>query len=125
MDIRNEATLDSLTVAQFRLDSSFQITGRCFFLVGQITKGKIKQGQFMDLTMIGLNKKPKIEAVEFVRRRQDGKVWEDIGLGTNELSEEEKEFIKSKDSLAISFDIIREKTNLFTSTSKQETKIMR
>ena len=79
----NKTNLNTLTVAQFRFDSSFQLTGRCFFLLGQITKGEIKQGQFMDLTMLGLSKKPKIKAVEFVRKQQDGKVWEDIGLGTD------------------------------------------
>ena len=105
----NKTNLNTLTVAQFRFDSSFQLTGRCFFLLGQITKGEIKQGQFMDLTMLGLSKKPKIKAVEFVRKQQDGKVWEDIGLGTDELSEEEKEFIKGKNSLAIHFDIIKER----------------
>jgi hypothetical protein len=97
-----------LTVGQFKLQSSFQLTGRHFFLLGQITKGEIKQGQFMDLTMLGLNKKPKIEAIEFALKRQDEKVWEDIGLGTNELTEDEKEFIKSKGSFATPFDIVRE-----------------
>ena len=97
---------DNITVAQFRLDSAFQLTGRDFFLLGQITKGVIKQGEYMDLTMLGLNKKPKIKAVEFARRQQDGKVWEGIGLETDELSEDEKEFIKNQGSLSIPFDII-------------------
>ncbi|WP_073064142.1 hypothetical protein [Chryseobacterium oranimense] len=99
----------SLTVAQFKLENSVQITGRPFFLLGQITKGEIKQGQFMDLTILGINKKPKIEAIEFALKRQDGRVWEDIGLGTNELTEEEKEFIKNKGSFRIPFDIINER----------------
>lgn len=98
-----------LTVAQFNLKSSFQLTGRQFFLVGELTKGEIKQGQFMDLTIWGLNKKPKIEAIEYVLKRQDGNVWEDVGLGTTELTEEDKEFIKSKGSSARPFDIITER----------------
>ena len=98
-----------LTVAQFKLENSFQITGRHFFLLGQISKGEIKQGQYMDLTMLGLNKKPKIEAIEFALKKQDGKVLEDIALGTNELTEEEKEYIKSKGSFGIPFDIINER----------------
>lgn len=98
-----------LTVAQFKLESSFQLTGKYFFLLGQITKGEIKQGQFMDLTMLGLNKKPKIETIEFALKRQDGKVCEDIGLGTNELTEGEKEFIKSKGLFSNSFDIVKER----------------
>lgn len=95
-----------LTVAQFKLENSFQITDRYFFLLGQITKGEIKQGQFMDLTMLGLNKKPKIEAIEFALKRQDGKIWEDIGLGTNELTEEDKKYLKNMSSFTTPFDII-------------------
>ncbi|MCH5598637.1 hypothetical protein [Niabella ginsengisoli] len=98
-----------LIVGQFKLEYAFQITGRQFFIVGQIKKGEIKPGQFMDLTMLGLNKKPQIEAIEFALKRQDGKAWEDIGLGTNELTEVEKEFIKSKGSFETPFDIISER----------------
>lgn len=98
-----------LTVAQFKLNSSFQLTGRQFFLLGEITKGEIKHGQFMDLTMLGLNKKPKIEAIEFALKRQDGKVWEDIGLGTNELTEEDKLYLKNVGSFGTPFDIINER----------------
>ena len=98
-----------LTVAQFKLESSFQLTGRHFFLLGQITKGEIKQGQFMDLTMLGLNKRPKIEAIEFALKRQDGKVWEDIGLGTNDLTQEDKEYLKNIGSFGTPFDIIKER----------------
>ncbi len=97
-----------LTVAQFKLNGSFQLTGRLFFLIGQITKGEIKQGQIMDLTFLGLNKKPKIEAIEFALMRQDGKISEDVGLGTSELTEEDKEFIKVKGSCITPFDIIEE-----------------
>jgi hypothetical protein len=99
----------AITVAKFKLNASFQVKGGQFFLLGEITKGKIKQGQFMDLTILGLNKKPKIEAIEFALKRQDSKALEDIGLGTNELTEEEKEYIKSKSSLGTTFDIINER----------------
>lgn len=98
-----------VTVAQFKLEYSFQITDRQFFLIGQITKGEISPGQFIDLTILGLNKKPKIEAIEFSLKRQDGKVWEDIGLGTNELTEDEKEFIKNISSFGEPFDIISQR----------------
>lgn len=102
-------TWHDLTVAQFKLNNSFQLAGRQFFLLGEITKGEIKQGQFMDLTMLGLNKRPKIEAIEFALNRQDGKVWEDIGLGTNELTEEDKMFLKDIGSFGAPFDIIKER----------------
>ena len=97
-----------LTVAQFKLNDSFQLTGRLFFLLGQVTKGEIKQGQIIDLTILGLNKKPKIEAIEFALKRQDGKISEDVGLGTSELTEEDKEFIKVKGSFIIPLDIVEE-----------------
>lgn len=98
-----------LTVAQFKLTGSFELTGRYFFVLGQIKKGRIAKGNFIDLTVLGLNKKPKIEAIEFALQRKDGKVWEDIGLGTNELTEEDKQYIKDKGSFATPFDIISEK----------------
>ncbi len=98
----------NLTVAKFKLDCVFQITGRQFFLLGQIVQGEIKQGQFMDLTILGLNKKPKIYAIEFALKRQDGKVWEDIGLGTNDLTEKDKEYLKNISSFETPFDIISE-----------------
>ena len=102
-------TWHNLTVAQFKLDSSFQLPGRYFYLLGQIINGNIKQGQFMDLTMLGLNKKTKIEAIDFARRNENGKTWEDIGLGTNELTEQEKEHIGNKGSLGKLIDIITER----------------
>ncbi len=95
--------------AKFKLETSFQITGRQFFLLGQITKGEVKVGQFMDLTMLGLNRKPKIEAVEFALKRKNEVLREDIGLGTSELTEEEKEYIKGVGSFGTPFDIIVKK----------------
>ncbi|WP_199174569.1 hypothetical protein [Flavobacterium sp. 9] len=99
----------NLRVAQFKLNNSFQITGREFFLLGQVVKGEIKTGQFIDLTMLGLNKRPQIAVVEFALKREDGEVWEDIGLGTNELTEEDKEYLKSVGSFGTPFDIIYER----------------
>lgn len=99
-------------VAQFKLDYVFQITGRQFFLFGQIVKGEIKEGQLMDLTTLGLNKKPTIKSIEFALKRQDGKAWEDIGLGTDELTEEDKQYLKNMDPFEISFDIINEESNV-------------
>lgn len=63
----------------------------------------------MDLTMLGLNKRPKIVAIESAIKRQDEKVLEDIALGTNELTEEEKEFITSIGSFGTPFDILSER----------------
>lgn len=96
-----------LTVGQFKLDSCFQLTGRHFFLLGKVTKGEIKQGQFMDLTMLGLNKHAKIEVIGSALKRQNGEVWEDIGLGTNDLIEEDKEYLKKLGAFGTPFDIIK------------------
>ncbi|WP_338814758.1 hypothetical protein V9L05_05905 [Bernardetia sp. Wsw4-3y2] len=96
----------NLIVAKFKLNRSFQLIDRPFFLLGEITKGEVKQGQFMDLRMLGLNKTPKIEAVEFAFKRQDGENYNEIGLGTNELTEEDKEYLKNVGSFGTPFDII-------------------
>ena len=63
----------------------------------------------MDLTILGLNKKPKIETVEFTRKQLEEKVWEDIGLGTNELTEEDKQYLINFGPFGITFDIINER----------------
>lgn len=99
-----------ITIAQFKLDSAFQLTGKQFFLLGTIVKGDIKKGQFIDLTMLGLNKKPKIETIELALKRKNGKIREDIALGTNELTEDEKEFIKNKGSFGTPIDIINDRS---------------
>lgn len=96
-----------LTLAQFKLNSSVQIAGRPFFLLGQITQGEIKQGQFMDMTMLGLNKRPKIEIIKYGLKREHGKVWEDIGLGTLDLTEEYKAYLIKASSFMTPFDIIK------------------
>jgi hypothetical protein len=95
-------------VAQFKLNRVFQITGRQFFLIGQIVKGEVKEGQLMDLTVLGLNKKLKIKSIEFALKKQDGKAWEDIGLGTDELTEEDKQHLKNRNSFEILFDILND-----------------
>jgi len=98
-----------LTVGEFKLNSSFQPTGSHFFLLGQIIKGEIKHGYFVDLTMLGLNVKTEIKAIEFVLKREDGTTWEEIAIGTDELTEEEKEYISGIGSFGAPFDIIKER----------------
>ncbi|WP_284460953.1 hypothetical protein [Chryseobacterium sp.] len=98
----------NLTAAQFKMTSSFQLTGRLFFLLGQIIKGEIKKGQRMDLRILGVNKKPVIEAIEFARKSKDGQVWEEIGLGTDDLTEDEKQYLKNTGSFSMPIDILCE-----------------
>jgi hypothetical protein len=98
----------NLTVAQFKVYSILQLTSRPFFLVGQIATGNINVGHFVDLTVLGLNTRPKIESIEYVRLHRDGKACEDIALGTNDLTEEDKDYLNSRVSFGISCHIIRE-----------------
>jgi len=97
-----------LTVAQFKLSSTFQMAGRKFFLIGQIIEGEIKEGQRIDLRILGLNKKPKIESIELALKRQDGEVWEDIALEINDVTEEDKQFLKNISSFKELLNIILE-----------------
>jgi hypothetical protein len=85
----------SQVVATFQIASAFQVTGRHFFIVGEILSGNIKTGMKADLTIIGLAKKPVITAMEYVLHRENGAAWEDIGLGFFDISEEDKLFLKS------------------------------
>jgi hypothetical protein len=97
-----------LTTAKFKLKSALQLKGRHFFLLGQITDGQIKRGDLMDLTMLGLNKKLKIEVIDFALKKENGNVWEDVALGTNDLSEDDKDYLKRLGTFGTPFDIISE-----------------
>ncbi|MEF9478500.1 hypothetical protein ACR1PO_17155 [Chryseobacterium sp. RRHN12] len=97
-----------LTAAQFQLNNTFQVTGRKFFLIGQIAEGELREGQRIDLRILGLNKKPKIQSIEFVLKHQDGNIWEDIALGITELTEDDKEYLKSITPVRNPLDIIIE-----------------
>ncbi|MBA4849407.1 hypothetical protein [Emticicia sp. BO119] len=95
--------------AQFRFESAFQINGRGFFLIGKLIKGEIKEGNYIDLTPIGLNCKPIVERIGFALKHHEGEVWEDFGLGTNELNPEQQLYIKSLGSFPLSLDILNER----------------
>ncbi len=83
-------------VASFQIASAFQMTGRHFFVLGDILTGNIKVGMNADFTTLGLAIKPVIRAIEFSRRNDDGLVWEDVGLGFSDLTDDDKEFLISK-----------------------------
>lgn len=102
-------TWHEVNIALFKLENSFQTTGRYFFLIGKITKGNPQIGSFIDLTMLGLNKKPKIEAIEYVLKQQNDKAEEDIALGTNELTYDDKEYLINIGSFGTPFDIVKER----------------
>jgi hypothetical protein len=53
--------------------------------------------------------KPKIETIEFALKRKNGTSTEDIALGTNQLTEKQKEYLKKLGSFGTPFDIVKEK----------------
>jgi hypothetical protein len=99
----------NIKVADFKLNSSFQLTGRQFYVLGEVKSGNVEIGNFIDLTMLGMNCKPKIESIEFALKKVNGKTTEDIALGTNELTESQKERLKKIGAFGTPFDIIKEK----------------
>ncbi|CAI8785659.1 hypothetical protein [Chryseobacterium sp. IT-36CA2] len=85
--------------AKFRIASAFQLTNRSFYLLGEIIEGEINPGQLMDLTILELHKKIKIGSIELADGMDNGKPWNRIGLGTNDLTEDEKQHLKQKSFL--------------------------
>ena len=73
---------------------------RPFYILGELITGKVGIGKKIDLTILGIGKKPTIEAVDFARCTEDSAVWEDIGLGIFTLDEDEKEYIKDRSPFA-------------------------
>ena len=93
-------------VGQFKINRSFQLSNKPFFLLGQITNGEVNIGNFIDLTMLGLNARPKIEGIEFALINEDENMREDIGLAINELSEEDMLYVKNIGAWGTPLDII-------------------
>ncbi|MBP2617544.1 hypothetical protein [Chryseobacterium jejuense] len=93
-------------VAKFKIDSVFQLTNRSFYMLGEIVEGEINPYQLMDLTVLGLHKKIKIESIELGDKPNNGKPWNGIGLGTNELTEEDKLYLKQQSFLHPIINII-------------------
>jgi len=62
------------------------VTGKDFFVLGDILTGKIKVGMKADFTTLGLAIKPTIRAIEFSRHNDDGLIWEGVGLGFSDLT---------------------------------------
>jgi len=95
--------------ATFQIKHAFQITGRQFFILGELLSGKIAAGMTADLTILGIDKKPVIDTIEFALQREGDKTWEDIGLGFIDLTEKEKELLKSR--IPFSIRLIVEQQN--------------
>lgn len=80
-------------VGKFKWNSCFELTERSFFLVGVITRGKVRKGQYLDLSGVGLAVQPKIRLVEAVQLRKQDEVYEEIGLGVSSLTLQEREYL--------------------------------
>ena len=93
-------------VGGFKLNSSFQMTGGHFYITGEILNGKVEIGNFIDLTFLGINIKPEIKKVELILKKTDGTETDDIGLGTDELTEIQKEILINTGSLDSAIDIL-------------------
>lgn len=78
-------------IAYFKLEASFQLPDRPFLLFGEQLQGEvINKGDFLDLSPAGIPRIILIETVEIQLKRENGKARERIGLGTKQLSEQEK-----------------------------------
>lgn len=99
----------AITVAQFLLNSSLQLENRGFYIVGQITKGQAKIGNFIDLTMIGINAKPRIKSIEILSKRVNFKLVDYISFGTDDISEDNKQYMLNYKGHGAPFDIVSEK----------------
>ncbi|AEA42869.1 hypothetical protein [Fluviicola taffensis] len=95
-------------VAQFKLEICFQLTNRSFFLCGEIVSGKLSYGQFLDLTPIGIPKQIQIEEIEFIRKNKNGEVKEITALGTRELNDKEKEYLKQISEFDTPLNILKQ-----------------
>ena len=98
-------------MATFRIKSAFQLTGRQFFILGDILSGSIRKGMYANLKQIGINKSLIIEVIEFALHRKENKSWEDTCLGFSDLSETEKEFLKSNSPFSTPITIEEENTD--------------
>ena len=95
--------------ATFQIKSAFQLTGKQFFVLGDILSGAIREGMEADLTSIGIDKRPIIETIEVALCREGDKVWEDVALGFSNFTKTEKDFLKSQSPISKSISIV-EKT---------------
>jgi hypothetical protein len=69
----------------------------------------VEKGQFLDLTMLGLAIKPKINSIEAVRKIANGRPIPYIAFGTDELGDEEMNYLKKKGSFATPLDVLKER----------------
>ena len=81
--------------ATFQIKAVVQLTGRQFYILGDLLSGTICKGMKVDLTAVGIPKKFTIEAIDFALHRTAEKVWEEPGLGLSGLTEPEKQLLRT------------------------------
>lgn len=80
----------------FRISAAFEISLRNkLFVLGDVKSGEVKVGMRMDLTVLGFKTKPRISAIEYARQSSDGRTFESIGLELEDLSDYEKEYLRT------------------------------
>lgn len=92
--------------AKFKIDSVFQLTGRGFYLLGEIIEGEVNPGQLIDLKVLGINNDIKIKSIELADKQSNGEPWNGIGLAINELTGEDMQHLKQICSLHPVINII-------------------
>lgn len=80
-------------VGEFTIATTFQLNKRGFYIIGQLTSGRVATGMRVDLSVINLAIRPIITGVEFVDK-MDGKEA-DLALCLLDISEDDKEFLKT------------------------------
>lgn len=97
-----------ISTGKFRLDFSTQITNRGLFLTGKIVEGELLiNDSFIDLGFAGINKKVEIKNIESVRKIENNKPLNLIGLQINELNEDEIQTIINFGSTLHPIDIFK------------------
>lgn len=99
-------TWHNLTVAKFKLEKAVQKNKLSFFLLGKLSQGKVQIGNYIDLTMLGLNAKPRIYHIEQGLKRNN-EIWEDIALGTDDLTLGQQNYLLNLSHFKEAFDIVK------------------
>ena len=81
--------------ASFIIKAAFQVTGRSFFVTGEILSGAVKVGMKADLRAVGILKALEIESIEFALNREHDKISEDVAFGISNLTDAEKLHLKA------------------------------
>jgi len=98
------------TVAKLRLKTCAQIRSNSFLLFGELISGRFEKGNYLDLTVIGINYQPRIKEFELaLYKTENGISREDIGFPVDELPAEERAYLLQQATGNQTIDIITER----------------